>query len=124
MPGYSPKNLIKNSEPYVIQPSLTAQPMFKTSIYAKGATDCFIAAFFCSGIAGTVSIQMQHSIGRNVWENITGKTVALANGWNYIKINRDADTLLMPLYDTAQFVLTSDGSGAGLIEVANILQES
>lgn len=94
-------------------------------IYRGGALDGLVIGIFCSGIAGTVSAQLQHAFAKTGWENVTGKSVTLSNGWNYIKLNGRlaGDIALMPLFDRGRIVITSDGSGAGTISYAAYLQE-
>lgn len=85
-----------------------------------------VIGVYVSGVVGTSTVQLQHSLGFEVWENVTGKvTAALVNGWNYIKINSlvAGDAALLPLYDVGRLVLTSNGTGAGSISSIVVLQE-
>lgn len=126
MSGWTPKNLI--NEAVLIRINQTAAPLTApTSIYSSGALEGMVIGIFVTGVAGTSTIQLQHSLGLDVWENVTGKvTATLVNGWNYIKIfhNIAADAALLPLYDVARLVLTSNGTGAGQITSIKILQQS
>lgn len=127
MAGWTPKPVVAKDTQFTIAPSLTTVAINKPfPIYSGGALNGLVVGIFVSGLAGTATVQLQHAFARDVWTNVTGKSVALADGMNYISINGrvTADQDLMPLYDSGRLVITTDGSGAGTIEYAGILQES
>lgn len=93
-------------------------------ISAGGATRGLVVGLKLSGVAGTVTFQLQHAVNSD-FSNVTGKTAVGANGWVYIKLlaNVTADAALMPLLGVGRVVVTTDGSGAGTIEQMVVLQE-
>lgn len=65
-------------------------------------------------------------MGNEIWENVTGKTAVLVNGWNHIKLNVfiAGDASLMPLFDIMRLIYTSNGTGVATISNIKVLQES
>lgn len=123
MNGWSPKD-IKNSNSTLSASLSAAQVGNSFSISAGGASKALLVAIKCSGTAGTITFQLQHSLGVD-WVNVTGKTATGIDGWAYIKLHSDvtADAALMPLLDVGRIVVTTDGSGAGTIQEMKVLQE-
>jgi hypothetical protein len=123
MNGWAPKD-IKNSNS-ILSANLSAVQMGNTfSLSAGGASRALLVAIKCSSIAGTVTFQLQNSLGAD-WVNVSGKTATGTNGWAYIKLHAGvvADAALLPLLDIGRIVVTTDGSGAGTIEELKVLQE-
>lgn len=125
MLGWTPKELAPNG--VAITASMSAVAIGNTfNLNASGATRALLVAIKCSGIAGTVTAQLQTAVANNeTYSNVSGKTATLSNGWNYIKIHHSvtADAALLPLLGVGRLVLTSDGSGAGTISNIQVFQE-
>jgi hypothetical protein len=124
MNGWSPKD-IKQSGTATLSANMSASPVGSSfPLSAGGATKGLVIAINLSGVAGTVTFQLQTGIGSD-FSNVTGKTVAGSNGWNYIKLHSgvSGDAALMPLLDVGRLVVTTDGSGAGTINSLYVLQE-
>lgn len=121
--GWSPKDINATGTATLVA-NLTASPVGNVfSITAGGASNAMVIAIKLSGVAGTVTFQLQTAIGSD-FSNVTGKTATGANGWNYIKLNNaiSGDAALMPLLDVGRVVVTTNGSGAGTIDLMYVLQ--
>ena len=69
-----------------------------------------------SGVAGTCTLKIQSRAPGGQFEDLgsANASVALANGSNSIRLNKEtaADLVDMPLRKDCRLVLTTDGSGA------------
>jgi hypothetical protein len=124
MLGWSPKD-ISSTPTATITANMSAQQVgISFPFTAGGAVNGCLVAMKCSGIAGTVTLQLEHGVAGE-YSSVSGKTATLANGWNYIKLHHNVagDAALMPLLDTGRLTITSNGSGAGTILKFFIFQE-
>jgi hypothetical protein len=124
MLGWTPKDILTDaSKP--ITASVTNLPVGRTfNLNSAGATEALLVAIKVSGLAGTATFKLQHAVLVD-FEDVSGKSVAAANGWNYIKLHSGvaADAALMPLLGIGRVVLTTNGSGAGTIENLVVMQQ-
>jgi hypothetical protein len=124
MLGWTPKDILTDaSKP--ITASVTNLPVGKQfNLNSAGATEALLVAVKVSGVAGTVTLKLQHAV-YSAFEDVAGKNVTVSNGWNYIKLHAGvaADAALMPLLGIGRIVLTTDGSGAGTIDNLVVLQQ-
>ena len=106
---YAAKSLIRVGEEIsVVAPS--NEQIGDVSPITYEASKCMVVAITAANVSGSVDVILQSRVGQEPW--VTAKSVALANGTNYIKLMAEvaADQPLLPLLPLVRIVANGAGS--------------
>lgn len=126
--GWAPKDLTLDTTGTALLASTANQAVSKENgLSAGGACQALILAIDAASVSGTVPVRLQQSFGVNssgvdVWEDVSGKSVSVANGRNYIRFSSSSDAALVPLYAKIRLVSTTGGGASATITKVLMLQ--